>query len=137
MVRAEARQRAVEKPKVVDRAKLIDEQVRFSVKTVTGCDADSKRLGIVFEVCRHGYYERGRVACVDQRLALNNEHGTGLSRFRSPSRIEVREPNLAAPHSGSDSIRENSALTRMLSDRTFFDAAAIRSARIRVSMFRF
>ncbi len=135
--RIEARQRATEEPLVVDRAKLIDEQIGIIAEPVGPLHTDSEWFCVFCEICRERNDESGRVARVDQRLTLNDENRTGFAGLSSSTRIEVGEPDLATLHSGVDSIRANSALTRRLSDRTFLDAAAIRSARIRDSTLRF
>ncbi len=71
-------------------------QIRIFPQFALGLDAESKRLRVTDELRGEWNNQRGRGPGVNQRLSLDNEHGSGLSGLRPTSGVQGGELYLTA-----------------------------------------
>ncbi|MCY4596531.1 MAG: hypothetical protein OXC19_17240 [Bryobacterales bacterium] len=89
-------ERPLDESTVVNGTHLVDQRVRIALQISCGGDSDPERLGIRYHARREWGHKGRRMSGVEQRLRLDNQYGTGLSRLGSPSRIQIRNPHLTA-----------------------------------------
>ena len=99
--RGETGQRTFDQSLIIDRAELIQQQIGVSPKFALSGNSETERFRVVNELGGKGNDQGGGMSGIEQRLGLDDEHGSGLSRFRPTARIQVGKLNLAAlTHTG-------------------------------------
>ena len=117
-------ERPLDESAVVNGTHLVDQRVRIALQISCGGNFDPQRLGFSYHTRRERGHKGRRMSGVEQRLRLDNQYGTGLSRLGPP--FPDSDPQ-SIPHraqaSTLPSMASNSALIRMLSRRTRREAA--------------
>ena len=105
--RGETGQRTFDQSLIIDRAELIQQKIGVFPKFTLGRNSETERFRVVNELGGEGNDQGGGMSGIEQRLGLDDEHGSGLSRFRPTARIQVGKPNLAAlTHKGLSQWRQ-------------------------------
>ena len=94
--RGETGQRTFNQSLIIDHAELIQQQVGVFPKFALGGNSETERFRVVNELGGEGNDQGGGMSGIEQRLGLDDQHRSGLSRFRPTVRIQVGKPNLAA-----------------------------------------
>ena len=94
--RGETGQRTFDQSLIIDRAELIQQKIGVFPKFTLGRNSETERFHVFNELGGEGNDQGGGMSGIEQRLGLDDEHGSGLSRFRPTARIQVGKLNLAA-----------------------------------------
>lgn len=95
-LRRQLREWALDKPTIVDCAKLIDQQVRAAAEPSSRRHMHPERFSSGNHIRRQGHDERGRMTGIEKRLRLHNEHRACLTWLGATRRVQVRQPDLAS-----------------------------------------